>query len=257
MWKKIASYLEDSLNFIVPHACHVCGFITKDSYICKRCLPSEWLERPRCFHCYCDLDFSGVCNHCAHTLAPFWRMRYLWHYEHLARDFIISMKNSPSRVLCKLAATSLVKHLDHLFIDQAWDIVVPIPPAKQSITRRGFVPTDLLAHSIVKKLSLSSQRCKLSFCLSHRGYNIAPQASLKTSQRVRNVRDTFICTKLNGENVLLVDDVLTTGATTIFACLELLEAGATRVDIVLLARAARWHPQSISGILRRYDQTTS
>ena len=176
-------------------------------------------------------------------------MRYLWYYQLEARDLIISFKNLPSRVLCEFAGKTLADHLELLFLDLDWELIVPVPPAQRAVQKRGFVPTDLLAHAVNKKLKQSGHASRLSFCLKHHGYRLGPQAGLTPERRARNVKDTFSSKKLYSESVLLIDDVLTTGATTLHATLALLEAGASRVDILLLARAPRWHPQSISDIL--------
>lgn len=238
----------------MPHSCQVCGFISKDNLICKKCLPDGWTERARCFHCYYDLDFSGVCQVCSAGLPPFWRMRYLWQYQLLARDLIISCKNLPSRALCEFAAQTLAASIPNLFNDTDWDLIVPIPPTPKALHKRGFVITDILAQAICSKIKTNNKSVALSFCLTHQGNKLGPQSTLKTEQRVRNVQNSFLSKPLNGDSVLLVDDVLTTGATTLHAVLALLKAGASRVDVVVLARAARWHPQAISGILSGYGK---
>ena len=112
------------------------------------------------------------------------------------------------------------------------DCVMPMPLHRNRLRERGYNQAALLARPIAKALSVP-----LRWDL-RRVQHSAPQVGLTTSERAQNIRDAFAClTDLNGARVLLIDDVMTTGATLSAGSEALRDAGAGALFTLTLARA--------------------
>ena len=121
--------------------------------------------------------------------------------------------------------------------EQRFDVIVPMPLHWRRRGRRGFNQSDLLAREIGRRWNIPVRK------LVRRKRATAPQAGLTSSQPRKNVQGAFEAAKaakLHGMSVLLIDDVLTTGATA-GACARVLKrAGAAHVALLALARRDRW-----------------
>ncbi|NLF24880.1 MAG: ComF family protein [Deltaproteobacteria bacterium] len=174
-------------------------------------------------------------------------MRYLWLYKENARDLIACMKYRPSPQLCKIAASVLAEALDMLYPLPDWDLIVPLPSSRRSERKRCFNQCLVLARALQEKLSGSHPAKLDTSALRHLGCKHA-QASLDHDRRISNVKGAFWADpiRVRGARILLVDDVITSGATSATATVALLKAGAVAVDLIALAKAHAWEE-------RRYE----
>lgn len=113
------------------------------------------------------------------------------------------------------------------------DCVLPIPSSAERLAERGYNPALLIARAVAPR------HCRRD--LLHRPVDQPPQRSLKRAERLHNVRGTFAIDAkhtpdLDGKRVVLVDDVMTTGATLHEAARVLRRAGAASVAALVLAR---------------------
>lgn len=118
------------------------------------------------------------------------------------------------------------------------DVVLPLPLSRQRLQTRGFNQSWLLAQSLAAQ---SGTPARLDASLLLRIRDTAPQSSLPKSGRLTNVRGAFAVDPLNagslaGRHVVLVDDVMTSGASINAAALALQTARAARVTVLVLAR---------------------
>jgi ComF family protein len=111
-----------------------------------------------------------------------------------------------------------------------------MPLADKRLRERGFNQAALIAHSIVARSSQLESRPDLLIRTGHR----APQSSLEhdLAKRQENIKNSFECKGPVSENIILIDDVATTGATAAEAARVLLNAGAKNVNLVCLAIGA-------------------
>jgi ComF family protein len=118
----------------------------------------------------------------------------------------------------------------------SFDAVVPMPLHWRKRWQRGFNQSELLAREVARKWNVPVRR------LVRRKRATAPQAGLTSAERRKNVQGAFVVkktTRLNGMRLLLIDDVLTTGATASACARALKRAGAAQVTFLALARRDR------------------
>ncbi|MGH9563320.1 MAG: ComF family protein [Terracidiphilus sp.] len=123
-------------------------------------------------------------------------------------------------------------------------LVVPVPLHRSKFAQRGFNQSRSLAAAALKSLSKSHPAWRLTLASSTllRQRATESQAGLTPRQRRINVRGAFAVSdpaRVTAQNVLVVDDILTTGATARAAAKALIEAGAASVWVATLARAQR------------------
>lgn len=236
------TWVSGPLEVLFPRECIVCTRPLKGESLCFRCRPSPvpfsiW-RCDRCFGPLSAIEGEGVCATCLNFPLSARRIRYLWEYEGIARDFIRAMKYQPSQHLARLAGVSLAEHLPTLFGPSSWDIVVPVPSSPTMLKKRLFHPCVEIARGMRE----NQPSLVLGHHVKHQGGR-SPQAHRSHTERLRGLKGLFKVRghlKLKGKRILLVEDVITTGATIAAACHTLYEAGATSVDVLALAQASVW-----------------
>ncbi|MGC1182618.1 ComF family protein, partial [Legionella sp.] len=162
--------------------------------------------------------------------------------HHFDRTFIAYKFEEPLRTLIHhfkyykgLHLTSFLSHLiTHSFPSQFMkpQCLIPVPMHPQKIKQRGFNQAAVLAQSLARKLQIP---CDLISC--QKIINTTPQAILNKEQRQKNLLHAFSIKKLPYQHVALIDDLLTTGATTNELALMLKKTGVQQVDVWCCARA--------------------
>ena len=236
----------DYLRVLLPAACLVCERRLRNGILCFRCAPSipdlAEIRDTRCERCF---EVRGRSHQPPHSICPTCitfplltdSQRFVWEYRGLPRDFIKAMKYRPSKHLARLAGELLAYSSPSLFEITAWDVVVPIPSSAKTFRKRLFHPCTEIGTVVANKLSIP-----LVQVLSSNPKRL-PQAKLHHDARLRNVKTIFTVTRpkhVQGKRVLVIEDVITTGATVSAAANALTAAGATSVDILALARAQAW-----------------
>jgi ComF family protein len=120
--------------------------------------------------------------------------------------------------------------------ERKFDVIVPLPLHWSKRLERGFNQSELLATVLSRRTGIPVVQGL------RRRRKTAPQAGLTRAQRRSNVAGAFEARdreRINGRHVLLIDDVLTTGATASVCAAVLKRAGAKRVSVLTLARADR------------------
>lgn len=153
-------------------------------------------------------------------------------YSEPARWLITSLKFQGRRQHSRLLATALARCIasDNAPLP---DLLVPVPLHRLSHRRRGFNQAELLARLIGRQTGVEIEAKRVS-----RTQAAPPQSQLNAKHRQQNIRGVFAChTRLDGQHVAIIDDVMTTGATAAELAQVLRQAGATYVDIYSVARA--------------------
>lgn len=150
------------------------------------------------------------------------------HYEGVVASAIHHFKFLGIRRLSKPLSEFL------LFYDtKGIDSVVPVPLSPKSLKNRGFNQALLLSRHLSDE-----KKIPLLMDVLRKIVDTPPQVGLSAKERAANVKKAFACTgEVTGLNVLLIDDVMTTGATVNACSKQLLSAGAKSVSVLTLARA--------------------
>jgi ComF family protein len=154
-------------------------------------------------------------------------------YEGALREVVLRMKSHSGEGLAEAVAEVWAMRIAPALRPVAVDIVAPVPLHWLKRWRRGFNQSEVLAHCLARHLNVP---CRPRWLRRIR--STGEQKALSASARRDNVRDAFRAgrgARLHGRTVLLVDDVLTTGATAHEAARALRAAGAARVIVAVLA----------------------
>lgn len=184
------------------------------------------------------LDGFGVCSACRSGLRGFDRAACFGFYEGPLRGLIHLFKYSGMRPLARPLASLLERALP---VDDLYDAVVPVPLHWRKKWERGYNQSELLADLVARRRGVPLLKAL------RRKRPTAVQASLAVAGRKRNVAGAFAirpAAKLAGMRILLIDDVMTTGATAGACAAALKRGGARSVSLLTLARVdRRWSAQ--------------
>jgi ComF family protein len=226
-WNRIGVYL---LDFLYPPVCLLCDErIVGDAFLCFDC--ARHLEDSLCVRIHSGRDgfphlSGGIYLDGALTG---------WGYTPKIEALIHRVKYQRGRKLGAYLGRLMGLVLGpHLAGDQEEVIMVPVPLHAIRKRERGYNQSDLLCAGLKQDLPLDIRSRGLVRCR-----NTSTQTKLNAEERERNVKDAFAVNKnedFEGKRVVLVDDVITTGATmnSIAACLK--AAGTLEVLGVALAR---------------------
>lgn len=195
-------------------------------YFCSQCNTPFLNSAP--------LDSEGRCRLCRSGLTGFRRAFAYGEYDGTLRTLIHLLKYSGVEPLAQplgaMLSRALPRHIE-------FDAIVPMPLHWYRKWRRGFNQSELLA----KVLSGRTGLPLITDAMTRRR-STAPQAGLSGAQRRLNVSGAFAVKRrhlIEGRRVLLVDDVMTTGATAGTCAAALRRAGASEVSVLTLARVDR------------------
>jgi competence protein ComFC len=196
---------------------------------CRAELP--YLPAGLCRRCATMRGPRGVCRGCRRLSPALNGIRAAFAYEGAARTAVLTLKFKSGRYLAPLMGEFLRAELAARPLHV--DLVVPVPLAAGRLRGRGFNQALLLA-SEVAEVVCGSVRAELL-----RRDERTAQQTLRAADRLLNLQGAVTCQEVDnvhGRRVLLVDDVVTTGAT-LSACAEALaRAGAARITAIAFAR---------------------
>lgn len=228
----------DVLDAVFPERCVGCDVLLPQprSYFCEDCAHEvEEIPMPACVWCNEPGVHEGhLCMRCTRTPPKFkFAFAPFEHSGAMARA-IERFKYEGHPELARPLGSMLVAR-SSIFLGQAPRLVVPIPLHAARYRERGYDQTALLAVEVARAAKLELRDQALT-----RVKPTSRQVGQSDEEREANVAGVFEATlAVVGARLLLVDDVLTTGATANEAASALLAAGAIEVQVLTLARAVR------------------
>ena len=229
------------LDLIFPRVCAGCGGRVGDAagHLCWDCQAQlPFVRQPYCLHCGDPVegrvDEAFTCHSCDELQPAFDYARSVVRYrgpvQRMIQDFKYNAAHWLAPDLVRLLAAGLQTAPE--FGDFAGICCVPLHRVKQRT--RGYNQAALLARGLAKTLGKPFLRNAL---VRHR--QTGTQTHLTAHERIANVHGAFGVRQpaaIQGQSLLLVDDVMTTGATTAECARVLKEAGAARVLVLTVAR---------------------
>lgn len=178
-----------------------------------------------------DPERARLCGACTTTRPPYDYARSAAVYAGALREALHAFKFSGRRALARPLADLVVEQCA-ASLPEGIDAVIPVPLARERERERGFNQAALLAERVARRLGVPPNRRWLARVRATR-----PQSDLTAAERSANVRGAFRASpRVAGRHVLIVDDVLTTGATLAECARALRAAGARRIGVLTVAR---------------------
>jgi len=228
------------LSLLYPPTCVACGNATGEPHaLCATCWSGiRFIERP-----YCErLGLPFAADSGAPLISPaaladppvYQRARAVAHYDEIARSLVHRLKYGDRLDLAQTMGRLMARAGSKLIGDA--DLIVPVPLHRWKLWRRRFNQAMALASVVSRRSGVS--------CDAHALVRVKAtqsQVSLTRAQRQDNLQGAFRVpdearARLKGKRILLVDDVITTGATADAASRALLRGGAATVDVLAFAR---------------------
>ncbi|WP_435011362.1 ComF family protein [Tundrisphaera lichenicola] len=229
----------DALAF--PPTCPVCDASTDGPAFCEDCrvelLGASGVACPRCaMPVGPHADVAGGCSECRGRSLGFDRAIALGPYQGPIRQLCLSLKHERNAWMARWVAEILAERRSGSLVEEAEarPLIVPVPLHWRKRLRRGYNQAEALAVGLGRSLRLEVRP-------GLRRVVATPKLALAgRTERARLMRQAFRARGLRGlrgRPILLVDDILTTGATAGAAARALKRAGASRVVVVVVARA--------------------
>ena len=235
------------LNLVYPPLCAICdkkllNGREENLSICEGC--SGKIRKnlpPFCKKCgrslYGLTDAVEICSECFKTNLYYEKAWSGFLYEGVVKEALHLLKYSKKISLISFFCSSFTQFLrDNPEIINCADAVLAVPLHNTKLREREFNQAHILAKAIVKEFNIKD----LSGCL-RRVLNTRPQSELDKKDRFENVTEAFevLCPELaRGKNLLIVDDLFTTGATLNECARVLKKAGAEKIYCLTFARGA-------------------
>lgn len=231
------------LDAVLPPRCLKCGdILAAGQGLCPDCWRKlTWLGAPCCACCGQPFPFDAgagsLCGACLQKRPAYDQARAVFRYDEESRDLIIGLKHADRTESVPALAGWMVR-VGAALLDSA-DLIVPVPLHWSRLATRRFNQAALLAQAIGRV----AERPVLPQALNRRRATRS-QGHLGRLARFRNVKGAIAvserhATAVTNRRILLVDDVITTGATVESAAKALISAGARNVDVLALAKVVR------------------
>lgn len=245
-----ARNLHQGLNVLLPPLCAMCEEMVGESHgFCGKCWRGfTFISPPFCSCCGLPFEYEGqglnsgindaaLCGACLLERPDFTVARAALVYNDASKNMLLPFKHQ-DRTDYARALARLLGNAGSAIIEKA-DALLPVPLHFSRLFSRRYNQSALLVHQLAK---LCGKRMVLHALMRIR--STQSQGHLSREQRYMNVKNAFrvrpnALAQIAGRNLLLIDDVLTTGATANACVMALKQAGAANVDVLTLARVVK------------------
>lgn len=221
------------LRWLFALYCMVCGEAGQDGRdLCSACHAALPWQGPACLRCALPLPSAGTCGACLQHPPPLTETHAVFDYVFPLDRLLPRLKFHRDFASGRVLAQAMTDHCTHLTRP---DALLPLPLHRERLRRRGYDQALELTRPLAQSLNLP-----LEMGLLERSKSTSAQSRLDAEARKRNLRGAFRVSPNASlpAHIVLVDDVMTTGATLHAAARVLLAAGVKRVDAWVCARVA-------------------
>lgn len=225
----------DELLFPPYIRCLLCGRDLKqkqDFEFCDKCAKQfDFIDDKCCKVCGVKLKTQNICQNCSSKKREFDSARSVCVYGEASARLVKGFKYSNKPYIHRTLGYMMAEKFKTL----GWnvDFAIPVPISPKRLKERGFNQTEMLLSRMTQFVDLKIEQNLLT-----KPKESQHQASLNFSERQENIKQSFVVTdksKVKGKTILLIDDVLTTGAT-LGACAQVLKnAGALHIFALTFA----------------------
>lgn len=213
------NFFNNILVFLYPNVCGICGKIDKNS-LCPKC----------------NKKLSSISKYrlIFHKDKYFDEQVYVFKYEGIIREKIIQYKFYEKSYFYKTFVKIILKNEKKYRFLLNYDIIIPVPIHKKRKYERGYNQSSLIARVLAKELNIFYMENIL-----YKKINNAKQSTLNQRQRIQNVKNVYGIKNIDNiksKNIILFDDIYTTGST-LNECAKLLKQnGANKILVLTLAK---------------------
>lgn len=196
----------------------MCGRIEKDG-LCSKC--ERILQRQL---------ISKIDDYTLDNDKNFDKHMYLYQYDGIIRNLILNYKFNQKSYLYQIFVKNLKNNKKACSFLKKYDIIIPVPISKKRLKERGYNQSSLVSNN------LEIQYDNKTLIKTR---NIKPQSTLNKEDRIINVENVYIITNnknIKGKNILIFDDIYTTGSTVNECSKMLKQAGAKNVGVLTIAK---------------------
>ena len=231
------------INLLYPALCQACGKKSEspEENICRDCLKKIKKRLPPfCTKCGKQLrgdpELQLECSDCKNDEIYFDRAFSVCYYSGTLKDLIHNFKYKKISSLIKEFSDFTLGFIRQYDICKNIDLVLPVPMHRRRLIKREINTSHVMARDVAKRLGT---RYDPGILKKHK--DTPPQSSLKRHDRIKNIRGSFCIKKakapaLYNKNILIIDDLFTTGSTVNECARILKEAGCGNIDVITLAR---------------------
>jgi len=229
-------------RWLLPAVCPLCDK-RRDAQqpLCCDCL-HELQPLPECRCPVCALPYLNeggtqhLCGDCTTSPPPFDGVCALGLYNGLLKTAIGQLKYRQLPLLDGPLGQLLAATINDNWPEARFELIIPVPLHPTRLRERSFNQSLLLARELGRRLRLPVAANQV-----RRVRHTPPQQGLKAAARQKNLQTALqVDADMSNKSILLVDDVMTTGATARACCSLLRKAGAEEVRVAVLARAPRY-----------------
>ncbi len=241
----IRTFLSKIINFIYPPQCFLCKKILyNEDGICFDCLSKfDFVSEPRCDRCGYPFEFATktkhnkklLCPNCIKALPKFNKCISSVKYNDASKKILLPFKHGDKTGYAKFIAKIMSSTGTQLL--EKSDFIIPVPIHISRMMKRKYNQSSL----IVSFISKHSNKPALYNTLI-RSKATQSQGHLSPRQRKQNVANVFIVnnpSQIIGKNIILIDDVFTSGATVNECAKALKKAGAKDINVLTFARVVK------------------
>ena len=232
-----------ALNLLLPPRCLACGAaVERSGALCHGCWEQvRFIAPPCCALCGYPFDFEmgpdALCPACTREAPVFDRARAVMAYDEASRRLVLAFKHGDRSEGAPAFGAWLARAGADLVQDA--ELIVPVPLHRWRLFRRRYNQAALLGQALGRLSGLP-----VATALLRRRRNTPSQGRLSAAARRQNLAGAFAVPAagrpaLAGRRVLLIDDVMTSGATATACARVLKRNGAAAVDVLVLARVLR------------------
>lgn len=232
------------LKLVHGTRCLVCGKVVEPDSLNLGCCPdcAKQLKLrtkgfcPSCGKIYeSEIEPPYYCLQCRKIKRPWNRFGFFQAYKYPLKDVILDYKFNGELGYSNLLQSLLIKAYEFHIAPHCPEMILPVPSHSKRLQERGFNQCVEISRALASYLSVPIQSKAI--------LRIKPtlvQSGLTPKQRRRNISGSIKAESqiVKNKNVLLVDDIYTTGATLNACCSSLLRSGVNRIDVLVLARAS-------------------
>ncbi|HVV25549.1 MAG TPA: ComF family protein [Candidatus Saccharimonadales bacterium] len=226
------SFFDALISKLAPHECLGCGY--EGQLVCAACSAALATVPPRCYRCHRLTSEARTCETCR-SASSLKRVHVAAPYDSFAKDLIWQLKFHGAQAAAVVMAEHLAPLLSDLYDSPTGKaaVLVPVPTATGRARSRGYDQAKLLARELSRRTALPYADCLRRSGQTH-------QVGASRTQRLAQLQGAFRLKNSSvrpGRSIILVDDVLTTGATLEAAAAILHQAGFPDVQAAVFAQA--------------------